>query len=224
MKRIAVIAAHPDDEVLGCGGTIAKHAQEGDEVHVLIMAEGITSRSSHNRDEIDTLRHAARQANDTLGAKTLTFKNFPDNRMDTVPLIEIVKEIEEYIAEIQPSIVYTHHFADLNVDHQRVNQAVMTACRPLPESKINTLLFFEVLSSTEWQVPHTSSLFLPTWYNDVGPYINTKLEALQIYGSEMRSFPHSRSLEAVQALATYRGATIGKTAAEAFMLGRFVQT
>jgi len=172
MKKILVIAAHPDDEVLGCGATIAKHAKSGDEVHVVIMAEGATSRDEqrlpHLRaSELSELERAARSAGEILGSVSLTLHQLPDNRLDSVDLLDLVKLVEQQIDSVKPEIVYTHHAGDLNVDHRRVSEAVAVACRPQPLQPVKTLLFFEVQSSTEWQVPGSGLPFTPNWYVDV---------------------------------------------------------
>ena len=224
-NRMLVIAAHPDDEVLGCGGTIAKYAQRGTEVHVVIMAEGVTSRD-RQRDqgkraaEIEELGHAAREANRILGVTELRLEAYPDNRMDSVELLEIVKSIEEHVERVRPSIVLTHHVGDVNIDHRRIHQAVVTACRPLPGFCVKTLSFFEIPSSTEWQTPAAGTAFLPTWFEDITDTWELKREALEAYASEMRPGPHARSVLAVEYLARWRGASVGTEAAEAFMLGR----
>jgi len=227
VKRVLVIAAHPDDEVLGCAATMAKHVQNGDEVHVAILVEGITSRDKvRNREQHDKqlleLQQSANKANKILGVSTVIFGTFPDNRMDSVDLLDVVKVIEDLIEKFNPDVVYTHHHGDVNIDHQIVNRAVITACRPLPGVKCKTILFFEVASSTEWQISSSSSSFSPNWFVDVSETMQLKMKALQAYQSEMRTWPHARSLDAVAYLAKWRGATIGVQAAEAFSLGRHI--
>ncbi len=224
--RILVIAAHPDDEVLGCGGTIARHAGRGDEVHVAIMAEGITSRDAQ-RDrearggELSALAQAAREANRKLGVANVTLGTLPDNRMDSLPRLDVIKRLEQVFAEVEPDIVYTHHCGDVNIDHRRLHEAVVTACRPMPGARVvRELLFFEVASSTEWQPPGSATPFVPNWFVDISHTLEVKLEALRIYESEMRPWPHARSIDAVTHQARWRGATIGVEAAEAFVLGR----
>ena len=217
-----MIAAHPDDEILGCGATMAKHVQAGDEVSVLIMAEGITSRDQEydrdaRSDEISELAKTAIAANQVLGVESITLNNFPDNRMDSVDRLDIVKTVEEFIKEQKPDIIYTHYMCDLNIDHRRVHEAVTTACRPQPGLGIKTLLFFEVASSTEWQIPNN---FSANWFVDVTETLDIKLKALEIYQSEMRPYPHARSIKAVAHLAHWRGASVGVAAAESFVLGR----
>lgn len=225
-KRVLVVAAHPDDEVLGCGGTIARHAAAGDEVHVVILVEGVTSRD-HKRDrqnrepELSKLGEAAQKANDILGTSSLKLHDFPDNRLDTVSLLDITKVVEDTIETVQPAIIYTQHGGDLNIDHRRVHEAVVTACRPKPTNhSVRTLLSFEVASSTEWQTPGTAPIFAPNWYVDIDSTLDKKIKALEAYGDEIIEWPNARSIQAVTHLARWRGANIGVNAAEAFMLGR----
>jgi len=225
MENILVIAAHPDDEVLGCGAAIARHAERGDTVHVVIMAEGATSRDQkrdreERRGELSELASAAHEAKEILGVSTLVLHDFPDNRMDSVDLLDVVKVVEHHIARVRPSLVYTHHAGDVNIDHRRVHEAVITACRPQPLHPVKTLLFFEVQSSTEWQTPGSAPPFAPNWFVDVSTTLDAKLKALQAYEAEMRPWPHSRSWEAVEHLARWRGASLGVAAAEAFVVGR----
>lgn len=223
--NVLVIAAHPDDEVLGCGGAIAKHTQQGDIVHVLILAEGATSRNPQRdrkklQNELSTLAEAAHQASEILGVTSLKLHDFPDNRMDGCDLLDIIKVIEQEIVKYQPEIIYTHHIGDVNIDHRRIHQAVVTATRPIPSSTVKTLLFFEVASSTEWQTPGSAPAFTPNWFVDISQTLSLKLEALAAYEFEMRSWPHARSIEALEHLAHWRGASVGVEAAEAFILGR----
>jgi LmbE family N-acetylglucosaminyl deacetylase len=225
-ETILVIAAHPDDEVLGCGGTMARHVDDGDAVHVAILAEGITSRDSEVGDkahdeELSTLARSAQAANDILGAKTLTMKHFPDNRMDEIARLDVVKVVEGLLEEYRPTTIYSHHCGDVNIDHRRIHDAVVTACRPQPSAQpVPTLLFFEVSSSTEWQPPGSAAPFVPNWFVDVTKTLDRKVEALKQYSSEMRDWPHARSIQAVEHLARWRGSTMGVEAAEAFELGR----
>lgn len=230
MKNILVIAAHPDDEILGCGGTMAQHIKRGDQIRVVIMAEGLTSRYE-NRDNafsenddmdqnLSNLKKTCIEANNALGVTDIHFENFPDNRMDSVDRLDIVKKIELHIQEIQPDIIYTHHAGDVNIDHQCIHAGVITAARPMPNSIKPTILFFEVSSSTEWQTPGSAPMFNPNWFQDISSTLNMKEKSLKIYATEMREWPHARSIEAVSHLAKWRGASIGCEAAEAFILGR----
>lgn len=227
MNTALVIAAHPDDEVLGCGATIARLATEGWQVHVFIVAEGATSRSP-NRDilkhhgELNNLAKSAKRANSILGSASIKLHSLPDNRMDSVKLLDVVKLVESEIERFKPCLVMTHHAGDVNVDHRVLHDAVIAACRPQPHHSVKNLLFFEVPSSTEWRPAASGIHFAPNYFYDVSAYLAQKLEALSAYEPEMRSFPHPRSIEAVEHLARWRGATVGCAAAEAFMLGRSI--
>lgn len=224
-KNVLVVAAHPDDEILGCGGTIARHIRDGDEVCVLIMAEGVTSRDtqrdrSAHTAELSELAQAAHAANKILGTTSLILKNLPDNRMDSLDRLDVIKIVEEFVQAQRPTIIYTHHAGDVNIDHRRIHEVMVTACRPIPGQPVSTLLFFEVASSTEWQSPISAPVFAPNWFIDISSTLDLKLEALRAYHTEMHPWPHARSVEALQHLAKWRGATVGVSAAEAFVLGR----
>ena len=222
---ILVVAAHPDDEILGCGGTMAKHVKQGHQVNVLIMAEGVTSRdSTRNRkkrkNELSELTKAAKIANDLIGVKSLHLHDFPDNRLDSMDLLDLIIVIESYINKYQPSIVYTHHRGDVNIDHTIVHDAVLAATRPQPGHCVKTLLFFESASSTEWRPPQSIISFHPNWFIDISDTLEIKLQALEAYAGEMRTFPHPRSFDAMRYLSKWRGANVGIDSCEAFILGR----
>jgi len=225
INSVFVVAAHPDDEVLGCGGSIARHADAGDHVQVLIVAEGATSRQ-HQRDrgqvdtELSDLARAAQNAGEILGATGVELLALPDNRLDTIDRLDLVKLIEARIERYQPQIVYTHHAGDVNIDHRRLHEAVVTACRPTPSHPVKRLLSFEVASSTEWQPPGSAPAFQPNWFMDISDQWERKRQALEAYASEMRSWPHARSIQALEHLARWRGAQVGAEAAEAFCLLR----
>jgi LmbE family N-acetylglucosaminyl deacetylase len=222
-KNTLIIAAHPDDEVLGCGGTIAKLASEGVLVHVAFLADGVFSRASGQKDqqiELKDRRTAAQQACNILGVKSVSFGDFPDNKMDVSPLLDIVKAVEELISKHQPDTLFTHHCGDVNIDHRRIHEAVVAACRPQNGHPVKKILTFEVASSTEWQLPYSAPSFLPNYFVDISSTSDKKLAALDLYVKELRPWPHPRSRRAVEHLAHWRGATIGVEAAEAFMLGR----
>jgi LmbE family N-acetylglucosaminyl deacetylase len=222
-ESLLIVAAHPDDEVLGCGGTIARYTDQGSTVNLVFLADGVTARDRADSAERQRRQAAAHQAANCLGIHSVQFHDFPDNRLDTVELIKIVQTIEQAIAQHQPDTVLTHHAGDVNIDHQRVHQAVVTACRPQPGHCVKTLLFFEVPSSTEWQPPGSAPAFLPNWFVDISDTLPLKIEAFSAYEEELRPAPHPRSLASVEALARWRGATVGVEAAEAFMLGRQIQ-
>lgn len=224
--KVLVVAAHPDDEVLGCGGLVARHADAGDVVHVFIVAEGATSRDlqrdpGKRAGELVALRAAAGRAAEILGAQAPRFGGLPDNRLDGLPLLDVIKIIEAVGAEIRPEIVYTHHAGDLNIDHGVVARAVATAFRPMPGAGVRAIYAFETISSTEWGMPGDPA-FRPNRFVDVSAAMVRKVKALEAYESEMRPFPHARSIAAVEALARFRGASVGLAAAEALVVIRDV--
>jgi LmbE family N-acetylglucosaminyl deacetylase len=219
MKKILVVAAHADDEALGCGGTIAKHVAAGDEVYIVFLADGVTSRIASNESDHCLRVAAAEKAQEILGTKKYFMLGFPDNSMDSVPFLEIVQKIEHIVDEIHPQIVYTHHYGDLNIDHRITHQATMTACRPVPGSPIKEIYGFEVLSSTEWQTPNVFP-FIPTVFVDISGFVHIKKRILEVYGEEMRLEPHSRSIKNAINLCSFRGNSVGFDFGEAFTLLR----
>jgi LmbE family N-acetylglucosaminyl deacetylase len=224
-KTVLVVAAHADDEVLGCGGTIARHVTEGDAAHVVFLADGVGSRSVGAASASQALRerkNAAAVAHRILGIQSAHHLGFPDNRLDSLPLLDIVKALESILEKLAPDVIYTHHHGDLNVDHRVAHKAVLTACRPQPGQCAREIHAFEVASSTEWNNPVIEP-FTPQLYVDITPWLDKKMAALRAYQGEIRAAPHSRSLEHVEALAVHRGMCAGVAAAEAFMTIRMVR-
>lgn len=225
--NVLVVAAHPDDEVLGCGGTIARLASEGHRVSIAILGEGVTGR--HNqRDEAEpkalaALHADAKRAGEILGAACVEVLDLPDNRFDTVPLLDINKRVEKLIGAHKPEAVYTHHPGDLNLDHVITHRAVLTATRPMAGTCVKSVYAFEIASSTEWAFAATGSAFAPNVFVDIEKFIDAKCHAMASYESEARDFPHPRSEQALRAQATRWGATCGGVAAEAFQLVRAVR-
>jgi LmbE family N-acetylglucosaminyl deacetylase len=222
-ESVLVVAAHPDDEVLGCGGTLAKLSQAGAVVNVAFLSDGVTARPDAAEllvAQLEARKTAARRAADILGVREVTFGEYPDNRMDSAALLDITRSVEALIVQFKPDTVFTHHSGDVNVDHRRVHEAVVTACRPQPGHSVRTLLCFEVPSSTEWQLVGSAPSFAPNWFEDISATLERKLAALDAYVAELRDWPHPRSREGVEHLVRWRGATVGTGAAEAFMLGR----
>lgn len=220
-ETVLIVAAHPDDEVLGVGGTAARHADAGHSVHVLILAEGATARSSkppeeQSADERQALQAAAKAAAVLLGTQPPRFAALPDNRLDSLDLLDVVKTIETHLYEIAPTIVYTHHGGDLNIDHRITHRATLTACRPLPDQSVRALYTFETLSSSEWGSSEQGAPFRSLHFVDIATTLERKMAALRCYEQEMRMFPHARSYKAVQAQAQLRGAQSGLLAAESF--------
>ncbi len=220
-KSVLVVAAHSDDEALGCAGTMIKHVAQGDEVHLLFMTDGVGSRKVKDNDVNERLT-SAQKAAEIMQVSSLTNLDFPDNKMDTVALLDVTQAIEEKIAELQPEIIYTHHIGDLNIDHQITHKAVMTACRPQPGFCVKEIYAFEVLSSTEWQTPGLKP-FIPNVFVDITDYIESKRKVLNAYMVEMRQVPHSRSIENIISQASVRGNAVGLEYAESFCLVRGVK-
>jgi LmbE family N-acetylglucosaminyl deacetylase len=225
--KVLVVAAHPDDEVLGCGGTVAGLAQEGHDVYITILGEGITSRYQHQEQAapplVEALHAHSQQAAKTLGAREVIIHNLPDNRFDTVPLLDIIKIVEEAVAHLAPEIIYTHHGGDLNIDHQVVHRAVLTATRPVRGQPVREIYAFEVPSSTEWAFQRFEPTYRPNVFVNISDTLQTKVEAMLCYESEVRAFPHPRSPDALRAIARRWGSVIGCEAAEAFELVRAVR-
>jgi LmbE family N-acetylglucosaminyl deacetylase len=219
--KALVVAAHPDDEALGCGGTMAALAAAGCAVKVAFVADGVGARGTAMAG-LEERRGAAYEACARLGAEIVHVGSFPDNRLDTVALLDIVRMVEGVVAQHRPQLVLTHHPGDLNVDHRQVAAAVLTACRPVAGHPVSTLLSFEVCSSTEWNHPDAQPGFSPDLFVDISATLGAKLDALRSYGAEMRPWPHPRSFEAVEHLARWRGAVVGAQAAEAFKVLRMV--
>jgi len=226
-NSILVVAAHPDDEVLGCGGTIARLAKEGQDVYIAILGEGITSRydqrEAADQSQLESLRTQAHQAAETLGAKELFTYSMPDNRFDTVPLLDVVKSIEALVEKLSPESIYTHHSGDLNIDHVIINRAVLTATRPLPGQPVRNVYAFEIASSTDWAFQQFEPAFRPNVFVDCSATIDTKINALEKYAGEVRPFPHPRSPEALRSAARRWGSVVGVKYAEAFELIRSVR-
>jgi LmbE family N-acetylglucosaminyl deacetylase len=225
-QSIVAIVAHPDDEVLGVAGTLARHAEDGDDVHILILADGESSR-----DTLDDLSCAIQARQDQanrvaqiLGAKSVQTLSLPDNQMDTLARLEIAKIVEQFIQSVSGEVVYTHHSGDVNIDHRRAHEAVIIAARSFPGQSVRELFFFETASATEWQSPASFAPgFSPNVFVDVSSVWDKKVAAIEVYREEMRDFPHPRSDEALTALAKWRGSIAGVSKAEAFMLGRSIR-
>jgi N-acetylglucosamine malate deacetylase 1 len=219
---VLVIVAHSDDEALGCGGTIARHVAEGDAVVAISMTDGLGARDTTNETDLKRRRSAAQDSAATLGFTWLAAGDFPDNRMDTVPELEVVRFVERAKQETSPSVLYTHHGGDLNVDHRVVFRAVLIACRPQPTEGPHEIRTFEVASSTEWNHPTAGTPFIPNLFIGIEPYWERKQASLRAYTDEMRDPPHARSIEGLRHLAGLRGHQAGLSLAEAFVVIRRV--
>lgn len=234
--KVLVIAAHPDDEILGMGGTILRHTTNGDIVKVIILATGITSRrSSQNQnspkyetsktedrkmeEKIEKLKRDSISACKIVKVSKVVHYDFPDNEMDSIPLLKVVKVIEKNIKDFKPDTVYTHHRGDLNVDHKVAYNATLTACRPIGIS-VKEIICFEIPSSTEWNFPQK---FNPNYFVNITKQLDRKIKAMEVYKSEIRKFPHPRSSKYIRILAEKWGAVSGNNSAEAFEIIRKIE-
>jgi LmbE family N-acetylglucosaminyl deacetylase len=218
--RVLTIAAHPDDETLGSGGTMARLAAQGHEVWVCILTDGVTARHQH----IDLQQECAIKAGDVLGVSNVVFCGLPDQRLDAMPLLEVITPIEKCIAQLEPHVVLTHFHQDANQDHRIAFQATLVATRPVVGTSVEQVLCYETASSTEWAPPFSGSVFSPNVFVDITETLPRKLEAMRQYegtfAGEIRPYPHPRSYEALEAYARRHGAAAGVGAAEPFMLVR----
>lgn len=225
MKTVLVVAAHPDDEILGVGATAARHIAEGDEVYALILGEGQTSRGMHRQDVdreiVGALHQNTLESAKEIGYREVYFADFPDNRFDEVDLLDIVKMVEDKIRALKPQIIYTHYSGDLNIDHQYTARAVLTATRPVGDYCVEEIYAFETLSSSEWNFDHSAqAAFSPNVFVDITDYYHQKEAAMKCYVSELCDYPHPRSFTGMDVLSKTRGMAAGMQRAEAFMLIR----
>lgn len=216
-KKILIVAAHPDDEVLGCGGTIFK-LKKKNKIKIIFLTNGVSARSN-NQEKILIRKNECMDLFKFLKIDKPVFFDFPDNQLDTLPLLKIIKKIEKILKNFKPEIVFTHCENCLNIDHQTAYKATITACRPINKISVKKILSFEVLSSTEWGVSKKKA-FQPNYYINIDDEIKKKIQALKFYKSELKKYPHSRSVEGIKALAKFRGISSGNKYAEAFTLVR----
>lgn len=219
-EKVLVIAAHPDDEVLGCGGALCRHADQGDEIGIIFLTNGEGARGEVVSGE--AIEHRARSAEGAakvLGARLLLHCDFADNALDGMPLLKIIQEVEDVALSFAPDVVYTHFVHDLNRDHRAARDVAMTIFRPQPESTVRVIYGFAVPSSTGWQGA-AAPAFNPAHYCDIAAVHSRKMKALACYESEMRPPPHIRSMEAITALDTANGMMVGMDKAEAFVIER----
>jgi N-acetylglucosamine malate deacetylase 1 len=212
-----IIAAHPDDEVLGCGGFIANRAKL-EECYVLILTGGAEGRYTDEMSSV--LRKNAYDANHILGTKEVFFENLPNQKLETLPIIEVTQVVEKYIQKLKPNRIFTQHGGDINRDHQVVFEATMTATRPIVNQVVQEVYTYNTPSSTEWNFYEGEKVFIPNVYENIEMSINKKLEAMSIYKSECREYPHPRSLQSLKVHANYWGVTVGFEYAEPFKLMR----
>jgi N-acetylglucosamine malate deacetylase 1 len=216
-KNVLIVVAHPDDEILGCGGLIAKNNQLYN-YHVLILTDGTAGRYDESQQQ--ALISAVKKANNIVGTHHFHIEKFPNQGLDTLPLTEIAQCVEHYIASIQPFQVYTHHIGDLNMDHRITHEAVKLACRPMPGQIVKELYSFYIASSTEWNMIENEQVFIPNTFVDIENVLDQKIKALACYQSENKVFPHPRSAKGLKVLAHYWGMMSGIECAEPFKLIR----
>lgn len=220
--RILCVAAHPDDEVIGVGGTLAKHVAEGDDVEVLMLNDGVMARyeaeTSAARARRDDRRERAQAVADSLGFGGVTVLDYWGNQLDDEALIDVVRDVESKLDSFEPHVIYTHYYGDLNIDHQIAARAVRTAARPLAGSTVDRILSFESLSSTEWAMPTADTAFQPTVFVDIDEHFDRKMDALSIYEDELRERPHPRSRRSIRNNNQLWGEKVGLYAAEPFEL------
>lgn len=219
--RVVVIGAHPDDEILGAGGTLARHVRAGDEVHAIVVADGAGSR--YPDEMMAKLEKDAKRAAETIGFASLRLQALPDQRLDTVPSIDLTQLIESLLDDVRPNVVYTHFPSDVNTDHGIVARAAWTACRPYARPQLRRFAVFETPSSTEWAWPMHGSNLDPNHFVDVSQTLDIKIAAMECYESEMREYPHPRSCRALSERAAYWGSVVGRMAAEPFRILRDVE-
>jgi LmbE family N-acetylglucosaminyl deacetylase len=216
--RVLVVAAHPDDELLGVGGTIAHHICKGDQMKVAVMCKSRSLRSSP--DSSEEVSRQAHEAAGILGVSDLVMGELPDQRLDTLSLTDVSLPIEQLVEEWKPEIIYTHFTGDINRDHRILSEAVLVAARPYAAPFVREILMFETPSSTEWSTPNLTTPFLPNVYVDISAYLDRKVTAFSRYTAELRDAPHPRSLTALTDRAHYWGSLINRAAAEPFVLVR----
>lgn len=220
-KKILVIAAHPDDEVLGCGGTLLKHSKNNDKILLLFATDGESSRKSGSQKILYRKKQASKVAR-IINSQKPVFLNFPDNQLDKINMLKIAKIFAKIVDRFKPDIIYTHHYNDLNIDHRLTFEATMIACRPLVESSVKEIYCFEILSSSGWRGINNLA-FKPNVYVDIKDYIRKKIDLMKIYEKEIRPSPHPRSIESITARAISRGTEVSLSYAESFELIRYIR-
>lgn len=219
--NVLVVAPHADDEVLGCGGVMARHAAAGDAVFVVVATRGMVELYADHL--IDAVRREALAAHQLLGVRETRFFDFPAPALDTVPRYKLASALAALIREWQIQVLYLPHHGDIHADHFHLHHASLVAARPLADCPVRRILAYETLSETEWAPPQKDAVFYPTVFVDISEHLPKKIAAMQCYRSQVKPAPNARALETIEALARYRGATIARHAAESFMLIRDIQ-
>ncbi len=220
-EKILVVAAHPDDDLLGCGGTLKNYTKQKIDVNVVYFTDGVSSRKYTNKKDQLKRKLDSDIAAKIIGYKSVSYFNLKDQRLEEYPILELIQKLEKIIMRIKPSIIFTHFHNDLNIDHQIVNKTVLTATRPNQNYTCKKILFFEVLSSTEWNFSNGSN-FDPNYFVNIEKTIDFKIKAFKKYTKEIRKYPHPRSIEGIKTLAKIRGMQVGLNYSEAFMVGRLI--
>ena len=216
--NILIVAPHPDDEVLGCGGTIAKYVDNGDDVYVAIVTKGCEPLFS--AEQVESVRNECLKADRFLGVKETIFMDFPAAMIENVPRYKFNEAFIQLVQKIKPDVVYIPHRGDMQLDHKMVVDAAMVALRPKYQHVVKKIYAYETLSETGWDIPNVMNEFIPNVYNDISKFMDKKIEAMQMFKTQLSAYPAARSLKAVEALAMYRGAMVNMNAAEAFSLIR----
>lgn len=219
--KVLVVSAHPDDEILGVGGTIRRHVLAGDEVHVFLMCGGVTVR--YQEDDQPELEDQVFQAGDILGVTEVLFGKLPDQALDSLPIVDVISTVEEHLQSVRPDVVYTHFGGDVNRDHRLVFEAVQVATRPYAAPFLREVMVFETPSSTEWGHPAVQGGFLPQVFVDISTTLDDKIAAFCCYEKEVRPAPHPRSPWALEARARAWGSVAGLMAAEPFHVVRSIR-
>ena len=226
IENILVVAAHPDDEILGLGGTIRKLANKKCTINCIILGEGLTSRGNSREEtpqnELLELKKSTLKAAEIIGYSNVEFCELPDNRFDSINLLDIIKTVTLLVNKYMPDTIFTHHYGDLNIDHRITYEAIATACRPLGDYTTKNVICFETPSSTEWNFKHSEGIFKPNLFIDVTKTIKYKLNAMQCYSTEIKDYPHPRSDKALDIIAARWGTVIGTEYAEAFEITRSI--
>lgn len=222
-NSVLVVAAHPDDEAIGCFGSLLKHYKLGDIINIIFLTDGVSSRGRNIKNSQIRKQNCIKVLN-FIGLKknNVFFLDYPDNKLDSVPLLDVVKNIESIKKKIKPNIIYTHFSNDLNIDHRIAYQAAITASRPTNGETVKKIFCFEVLSSTEWSDKNKKT-FSPNYFVDISKFISQKIKALKIYDKEIQKSPNARSIENIKNLAILRGSASGFFYAEAFFIERYVE-
>ena len=220
-EKILIVAAHPDDEILGCGGTISR-LKDSNQIKVIFMTDGISARKNISKLKVKKRKNASLKLFRYLNLEKPTYLTFPDNQMDKIPLLKVVRKIEKEIKIFKPSIIFTHYSNCLNIDHRITFEAVITACRPINNLSVKKILSFETPSSTDWALFKGKS-FQPNYFIDISKHIKNKIKLIKFYNEELRNYPHSRSIRSIKSLASFRGVSCGVEYAEGFYLNRSIE-